>query len=528
MDLNLLNILAQNQPIANKEVCEGLAYHQLLHAEKWIHEAFIAASKAWPKDLVYKGPQRCTPEEQFIQVAKKNKKQYEIAKNDVYLVKYRFDYQGVFLKYVYFLIPFSQRGGLIYLNGALYKITPVIGGKIFNIEEGNIFMPVPKNRALVFKGVHLNVAKNGKLVNTNGVYSPLHHFRIRTDRSNFVSSLVHYILAKYGLSKTLNNLFDLNAVIGDISIEEQYKETHDVYRSAQWKSVMKKGGKEYTQGSVLRIAIPKEKYNKVNDSVMASIFYIIDKYPGAIHLEDLDESELWLRVLDKFIFKTSTIDKKGLEHLNAHMQSVENMLDKSTIDMLYSEDIKVNNIFELFKFIIYDYNDLVIHEDSGSMFNKEINVLKYFLYNIVHAINTFSNEIIKFDESQLNAKKIAKKLDDLLPIYATLTVRGHGELTPVSVSVDFMPYYATCNLMSRAKAASGGRNKRNQKNITDPLMLVHSSQVEVTTFGWITKADPTGRGKANPFTYFDRPFHTCQHPNNEERLKNIQQYLTHN
>jgi len=154
------------------------------------------------------------------------------------------------------------------------------------------------------------------------------------------------------------------------------------------------------------------------------------------------------------------------------------------------------------------------------MYGKELAILKYFLYNIVYSINEFVNMITKIPLVQLDAKKISKAFDNVR-IYSIFSLKNHGELMPESIVTDFMPHSATCNMVSRSKAASGGRSKRQQRLITDPHILLHPSQVEVSTYGWITKAESTGRGKTNPFVYFSREFVTDQRHDTEEKMKRV-------
>jgi hypothetical protein len=104
--------------------------------------------------------------------------------------------------------------------------------------------------------------------------------------------------------------------------------------------------------------------------------------------------------------------------------------------------------------------------------------------------------------------------------------KGHGEIVASSISSDCLPYGATTNVISYTKAIQtvGSKGRTNMK---DPNLLLHPSQMEVGTISWITKREPTGRGKLNPFLTFGSG--TVISPNNKLKkdINNLKELLVH-
>jgi len=85
-------MIDQYAPRVNREVMEGLACTYMKYVENYIDSVFRSASKSFPGCLSYQGYERCTPEEEYREVSKarNSKRTFDIAKSDVYLVKYFF------------------------------------------------------------------------------------------------------------------------------------------------------------------------------------------------------------------------------------------------------------------------------------------------------------------------------------------------------------------------------------------------------------------------------------------------------
>jgi hypothetical protein len=524
MDVELLNLISNSMPQMNKSILNGLSVEHVKEAENYIRDVFRCASESFPPGLKFLEGRRCTPLEQFKEITRppKPSRTFEMPRSDVYLMKYSFSLRGIELRPQYIYLPFLSDGGLMFLKGAQYRVTPVIGGKIFNIERGCIFMPIPRAR-LGFRQYGVTCIVNNEIIHSICVASYLYNSLRKTERSKLYPTLVHYVLAEYGLQNTIKLMFNFTAKVGEKELDD-LRDNWSVYRSRQ----LPVSGRRTINDPVteIRIAIPTNKRTPLVDSVMASIFYIIDNCVESTSIvEDLNNPKLWLQLLDKFIFKQSTTNKLQIEKMEEHMLSVRQMFDPITKNILLRDNIYCNNIFELFRYVCLNYQDIIIHHDVGTMYYNELSTLKYLMYNVVRNIFVATYLLQKLPEKLLTVEKVESILRGISINDKIFTVLGHGELTTVSIATDCKPYSATCNVISYNKAIAVGGSKHSGKERTDPALALHPSQAEVGTYQWITNKSPTGRDKLNPFVHFLERNYITDRPELAQDISSLRELL---
>ena len=181
-----------------------------------------------------------------------------------------------------------------------------------------------------------------------------------------------------------------------------------------------------------------------------------------------------------------------------HLQLVRMYIDPITISILTAANIKCKDIFELFRYFILNFRDIIIHHDIGSMYNLELSSVKHLLYHVVHNIFVLAWTLNKMPAELITPAKIQKEFNSLHK-NKIFTITGHGELTPESIATDCKIYSATCNALSYSKVTSSGKGKQRKKSNIERDLLLHASQTEIASYLMVTKADSTGRSKLNPF-----------------------------
>lgn len=526
IDLNLITAANKTLPKMNQEVLGGLSTSHLESVEQYLNDVWRCASTSFPKGLEYLGSKRCTPLEQFREITRplNPNKKFDLLRSDVYLVKHEFRFKGVKLRPFYSFLPFVNEGGLIFLKGTQYRITTVIGGKVFNIERDNIYMPTPRIR-MGFMQFTSACFMNERIIHGSVAYSHLHWGLKKTERSNLFPTLLHYILSEHGLEDTLKIYFNLDIKVGETELDDLDFEEWVVFKSRQLPITTRfNSTAEVTN---IRIAIPKKQYNSLLDNVFCTLFYIIDNSVETTrNISDLNNPKLWLYLLDKFIFKVTKAEKKQFEKMVDHLESIKMIMDPITERILKTSNIKCKTTFDLFKYIILNYQDIIIHNDAGSMYHKELSTTKHLMYHVVYNIFSVMYGLQTLPENLLTNEKITSVILKLISKDKIFTVLGHGELVPASIATDCIAY-SSCNVISHSKAISTGGNQRSKSNTTDPNKLLHPSQVEVCSFQWNTKREPTGRGKLSPFIKFGENNYIV--PNNEIKplIENLTDLLSH-
>ena len=496
IDLKLHKLVADQAPVMNTQITEGLSTLQSFSVENYIHHVWKCAAETFPPGLKYLYGSRCTPYEEFKVVTEPTNpiKIFEMGKSDIYLMKYVFSFNGVELKPRYIFLPFLRPGNLWFARDARYMLTPVISGKVFNIENGNIYMPLQKFKMGFFK-TPTACMLNEKVIQGSSVCSHLFIIKKPAMRSNLQPTLMHYILAEYGLSATLKLLFNVDAKIGKNELKTLMGKGHTVFSSIRRPPIRKTLNFELSD---IHIAIPDNQYKSYLDNVMSTIFYIIDNtVESTSSVKDLENPQLWLRLLDLFIFKEQGSERKIFDRMEAHTLWAKHLMDPVTQKTLIQNNINCKTIFELFKYICINYEDIIIHNDPGSMYDKDLDAIKHFLYSVVYNIFTTTYQLQNIAPSMLNADKITKTFTKFLKKDRILSVKGHGELQSVSVATDAMIFSTTCNCINYSKANNENKGKRG--GYVEIGSNLHPSQAEVGTYQWITQSEFTGRGKLSPF-----------------------------
>lgn len=522
MDTRLIKLATGSLPEMNPRIVNGLATLTPAEVEEFITEAWRCSATSYPAGLEFIGGVRCTPMEQFLEITRpaKPNRTFEMTVSDVYLMKYLFRYKGQLLRPQYYFLPFISEGSLLKLMGTLYMATSVISGRVFNVENGNIYMSPLRDR-LGFGQEMITVVRNNIEVHTTCVVSYLYKMD-KTARSQLYPTLVHYCLAMYGLQKMLSLLFKVDTIkIGKQELDNLGSEW-TVYKSRQLPATLKKGRVEKNE---TRIAILTSQHYPLLTGVIGTIFYIMDNaVESTANLNDLNTPLLWVQLLDRFLFKKTEVSNMRHEKIVNHLWSTQQTFDGMVKKVLLADNIHCNDIYELFAYIVINYHDIDIHNDVGSMYNKELSTAKYLLFGIVSNIFWVMYELQKIPLDNISAEKIERVFISTLRGKNIFKTKGHGEITPVSIATDCLPYYATCNVITHGKATVVG-GKRSRRLSTDPDRLLHSSQAEIGTVCWVTSQDPTGRSKLNPFAKITRNNITTVNPDLQPLMENIRTLL---
>lgn len=533
-DIELIKQVGARQPRMNAEICNGIASIHMnsltasgrTATEQYIHDVWEAASQSFPEGLRYLGDERCTPFEEWREITRPMKpyRSFDLTESDTYLMKYRFSFNGQEIRPRYIFLPYPRDGDLLFLGGTRYKITPVIGGRAFNIEYDRIFLPSPRARLIFCKTQVTYVLNNHSIGHANAVSSPLYNVSSDESIKSRDTLLVHYMLAEYGLSEMMKRYYDTEVKVGGIELDGLV-DTGEwfVYKSLGRPPAGVRSG--YTPTNI-RIAIPAEKHSPVLNSIIGGVFYILDHFPEAMEPGDVDNPEYWLRLLSRFIFKTTDAENKMFEEMLTHRRNICRYMDGITRQTLKREGVNCETIYDLFHYMNLHFDDMLIHNDLGSMYNQELTTVKHIVYDIVYNIFILMFNLQKLSGERVNADTITKHMDKLLRRDNIYKVTKHAEVTADAIAANCKPFNATCNTISQAKVSMAGKkSNKHGGGMADEASLLHASQTEVGSIQMMTKADATGRSKLNPFVFFGQPDYIQANPALEETIEKLQKQI---
>lgn len=149
MDQKVFNLVQEQMPKFNRALAEGYAVKQIESNEIYIDKVWRQVELSFPPNLKYLGYRRPTPQEEFRVVSsfgKQNRRMYDVARSDVYLVQFMFALNGEPLKDVmYIYLPYVTQGGIMTIKNSKYVISPVIADVALSVCSDSVFIMM--NRA---------------------------------------------------------------------------------------------------------------------------------------------------------------------------------------------------------------------------------------------------------------------------------------------------------------------------------------------------------------------------------------------
>jgi len=531
MDPVLAQMLDKDVPKINPLIANGLACEHLKYVEEYVDAVMHSASKGFPKGLVYSGCHRCTPSEEFAFIGKKKgtKRIIDVAKSNIYLMKYFFHYNGVALDARYLFLPYVDDGGFIHLGGSRFNITPILSDRVVSVGVSDIFVRLLRDR-LTFKRSSHGFMIDAKREIVQVSHSEIYHRPTRlnnlrpTVKAN--CTLMHYLLCKYGFTDTFLKFGNCTPIVGDgeINVISFPEDEWIICSSSQIKP--KGCGRGFYEPSQVKVAIRKSEFTPMVKNMIGGFFYVVDHFPNRIQpsMEYLDSKRLWMILLGHIIFSGSVNEGKLYDDINDHIMSLDEYIDSLILHKLKDIGVPVTDIYQLFAVVIEHYNEWLLNaaDSVASMYNKELNIVYYVMYEITSAIFKLYFKLKAASKRELTAKEIISAMNMTIKtgLIFSLT-RNHGEISTISSSGDNKAFKITSLLV--AQGDSSRLNSRKERaTLSDPAKRLHVSVAEVGNSHAITKSDPSGRSKINNCVHIGRDGVVMRNPKFVDLLDNIQ------
>lgn len=496
-------------PKFNPIIAKGVAVSEM---DKVVHEldrVLTSVSRRFPPGFVYEGSKPCDPFKEFEEATrpKYGKPTYEMARSDIFMVEYRFSWQGEMLRPFYMYLPYCGQAATLHLRGPMYTISPVMSDTCISVSENSIFIPFLCDR-ITFSRMSYTVARSdGAKVIAEIPWSPIHSYAARNSRkAGAKSTLGHYLFCKYGVTETFRKFANTLVVVGGDEINNgTYPEDDWLLFSSLGVAPLKTNSSSGTRWSNVyapnrtKIAIPRKDYSPMVESLIGSFFYVADHFPDRIVPEYVDSVELWKVMLGHVIFRKEDNEGKLLNDVDAHLDSLDHYVDEIIKESMVASQIYSQDIYELFGYIIENIVDYVVYTDISNMYDKRLRVLDYVLLDYTKSFFHMSYKLTGNTKKDLDLRSILKILGKYLNrnLVFGLT-KGHGEVNVVSCPGDSTLFKFTSKVVPQSDAT--GRARRSQKpNLGDRSKFAHVSIAELCSFIYLSKADPSGRTSLNAY-----------------------------
>lgn len=521
-------------PQFNAVLLNGLATEHLKKAIHMVDQQLREISATFPEGFVYEHIKYCTPEQEYEYMCRKhsNSSVLEISKSTVRLAHIQFSYFGKLQEPKPLYLPYANPGGLFILRDSVYSISPVLADDTISIGDGEVYVPLNGTRLLSSR-LQYEFRMNNEPYTALVPYSKVYNRSAKGKESKAKSTvnvtaetcLVHYLLCRYGLVRTIEQYLGWSPIIGRVRDLENQLDT------SQWIIFKPNGVRPRTlktrmyQPADFAIAMPVDQFTPVSVGYIASIFYIIDHFPERVLVEYIGlehEVNLWRTLLGFMIFGDENGEIVLLKRVNTHINVwLDKYLDDSVRLGLRQQNIRCNTIYDLMDNIVEILCTQVCQGANieADLSGKKLMVLRYLMLDVVKTINNFRFALGSKSGEQskkiLTEKDIARLIRDKLNTEAIFDAnKKHGEVTSVQYPGDNMVFKITSNVTAQSDATGGGGSN----DLNDPSRQAHASQLHVCAFNNITKSDPSGRSKLRPTLKLGEDLSTVIHDPKEVPL----------
>jgi hypothetical protein len=516
MDSFLMSRVIDDSPKINPDIANGLAVKLQSRLEKYLDDIIRGVAKNFIEGLKYLGCKRCTPQEEYefsirpTSNTQNNKKTFDIARSDLYLVKFEFSYNGVMLPARKMYLPFIGDAGFMFISGSRFVISPVLSDVVISKGLNNIFIRLVRDKITVERLPH-NVYINGVRESIQVVWSLIHHkIKKETNRSGVKAntSLAHYLFCKYGLAETFRRFAGCNVIIGESEINPNTYPPEDWTICSSVK-LMPRGKDSSYIGTNIRLVFRNNEFNTLAKNLVAGFYYIVDHFPDRFRVDTLNDTTVWLITLGSILFITGTNSSQYVD-AKEHLESLDEYMDEVVINKLHTINLFCTDIYQLFSIVILNFNDWVIQarDKVNSMYGKELSILYFLLEDITKAFIKLHYRLKKLANKKPSDGVSRKKLTERDITNAMMQILKPGIIffirkdnigvSNVSYSGD-NKYFEVTSILATQKSNAKKTSSNDKKDTTNPAKRLHVSIAEVGGYLSFTKSEPSGHSQINPY-----------------------------
>ena len=513
----------ENFPRANEQIMSGLAdyyinrpatpYSSASKTEAYLDKVCASAFNNLIPGLVYHGLERCTPEEEYVVTtrSKNNRRSYDLAKSDIYLVKLKFSFNDTPLPDQYMYLPYTRRGDIFYLGGSMFHITPVLSDKVISPGRNSIFIRLLQYKLNFYRCPHsiiVNGEREAVLVVWSLIYNQNKENRKVPPTTKANTILAHYLFAKYGFTETFKKYVGVVPIVGtskDIT-EQNYPPTEWLIIESAHKHYKPTGYVgEFYAGTDIRLAIRKVDWNHISQAFVSGFFYVVDHFPEQILASYVDNKQTWLLTLASILFSSHYTVGNLHSRISEHFVSLDSYVDNLAIEKLSEKGYRIENFYDLLALLLSRYNELTAENiQANSMYGKYLDVLYYVMLPITTAIFTtkfaLMKQVSKSPPTYTNIRDIFIRKLKAGPVFKLSSDNPVTET--VSYSGDHL-YFKLTSKITEQESGPAGRRGRSGRKAGGEDRYLNASMIEGGSILFLSKSNPTPTNRINCFVKVD-------------------------
>ena len=523
MDPILSALMAEDAPKLNPLLADGLAVSESKRVMEYIRQRWKAVAADFPPGLRFIDVARCTPEDEFRELSKFNSKYvYETAPSNMFMVRFKFELNGEPFDWPC-ILPYVNADCTMYISGSRYVVSPVLSDRVISTGNNFVFIKLERTRLKIFRKSHF-FDRDGEVEEAQIAHSFIYNPQ-KKERPSVTgnTTLPHYLFCKYGFSEAFQRVCGFIPVIGDsdmLNLSTMPAEDWILCSPRQQKIHGIKN--TYTDKPIV-IAVPRNRYNQLVRAMIGGFYYVVDRFPGRVKYDWVDDKDLWLRLMGHLLLSSENGEGAMLNKMQKHLVSLDEYVDEIMRRKFKDIGHPVENIYELFAILLRDINNMLSLEsdDALSMYGKELQVLYYLLGPIREGINTFYFKLNNASPDQLNIRTITSLLKAHLSRRCIFNItNSNNQISTVNYPGDCKAFRMTTLLVPQANSTKG---KNNSGSIaSDPSKRFHVSVLECGSHLNVPKSDPSGRARLALFAKVDADNVLLPSPEFEEVRQQVQ------
>ncbi len=545
-DTQLLGFIRRTTPKLNPDIVNGVATVHLTNVEAKVDSMFRTIAKGFPPGLEYLGGVPCTPEEEFMRLThrqaqrgrrhaseRKSAREFDIAQSDTYMVKYLFSYRGEIIE-KYLSLPFVRDGGIMYLSGTRFVISPILADQAITYHLNDIFVIFSRAKVKIERSI-ARFIMDDRLETVFQPHARIHNkkgSKYNKPRITISTTLFHYLLCKYGFYETMSRFAGVEAVLLRAN---EYSEDH--YPSDKWvvcKSATMTKPRTYTYPyytpTDLVLLVPRDAYEKRSrliGSMIGSFFYLADHFPQRILPDTVDSTRLWRVLLGLILWGDSIGEGTLHDDVSDHIESLDEYVDERLRSDLRPIGINITDIYEFFAVVISDISEWVIsnREKINSLYDKKLSVVYYVFYDLQAQINVFYFRIIaSVKKRELTVADVKTHLNTIKTGFIYELLKSSGAISTTSSPNSNKALKITVMMVPQSNSKKKKR-KSDKKREKDPSKKLHVSHAEIGGYSALTKAEPSALARLNPCVIIDERGIVQRNPKHKELLDSCQDMI---
>lgn len=529
-------------PKFNQDILDGIAYKQMRDPKGLIDTRIRMAEASFPEGVEFIESTMCTPQEAYRVMTDLTSKIdrariIDMAKNDVFMVKYQFRALNTDLIPRYMFLPNFKKGSRIRIGGKPFSAIAVLTDPGFSVTGEYIFLRMMRAPVTFKRSIH-SAIKDGKTHSRYFAHSKLHWKGGENDRGresdsikvgDVYTTLSHYLFCKYGLIGAFERFTRTTPLImRQEEVTPELIETHHVYRSRKVAPRAWKLRIDYSLiASDLCLLIPKQDTSELLEDMIMAFFYIIDHFPDVEDHHELYGDWAWKVYLGYVLWGDQLGQGKLVENVETHLRSLDGQMDVQTRQtLLLEENLDIENIYSLFAYVCENINDIILNNEGrvASMFGKRLASSQYILKDITEKIFKCMFELTNPRKKEYTVSDYNQIFGKFFTVSTIMGLRNTSEkpfMAHITTPGDNYHYRGTSRLVMQSKTGESSPGSSNRITVEDPAHHFHESWVEGGNFGVLPHAFPLAKATINPTANLDESY-TFQP---KEHMKDVRAYI---